>query len=201
MTEKILEAIQHLNLNARETKTHIKNVKKLVEQLLAAIQEESSYELTPSYQEAILNASILHDIGKAAIPKPILYKKGLLSETERMIVETHPITGMYILKKILEKIELVNTTEENEVIANVILYHHERWDGAGYPNGLKGEEIPFESRLITIIDVYDALTSTRSYKEAWTEEDALVYLENEKEKMFDPKLVDHFLAMKKQKVK
>lgn len=190
MTQKILEIVDYFHLDVTETNTHLHNVKQLTARFLAQFPH-----LADDYKDAVLNASILHDIGKASIPTPILYKQGRLDETERMIVETHPITGSYLFTKVLTKIDSKQTPAEKEIVKNVILYHHERWDGAGYPHGLKGEEIPLESRMITIIDVYDALTSERSYKKAWTSEKALAYIAKESGTMFDPTLVAQFIEM------
>lgn len=197
MVSKVLEALECFNLSETETKRHLLNIKELTEELLKGINENTQYKLTDSYKKSILNASMLHDIGKASIPKQILYKKGVLDENERMIVETHPITGIYLLKKVLEKVELSYSEEESEIITNIILYHHERWDGSGYPNGIKGEEIPLESRIVSIVDVFDALTSDRCYKKAWSVKEALKYLEEEKGKMFDPVIVDYFIKQKR----
>lgn len=188
MTKALEDIVQYFHLDATETTTHLDNVKALTARFLTAIPD-----LTSEYQQAVIHASMLHDIGKASVPKPILYKKGSLDENERFIIETHPITGMYLFSKILTKVNLLQTNEEHDVMKNVILYHHERWDGTGYPFGLKAQDIPLESRIISIVDVYDALTSKRSYKAAWSKEKALSYLVEESGNMFDPYLVSCFL--------
>lgn len=199
MTTKIMELISNLNLNENETAKHLDNVKLLTTSLLEEIERVQGSFIEASYKEAVIQASILHDIGKASIPKPILYKEGILNDHERMIVETHPLTGIYILKKLLNRDDFISEHSErdNQIIGNVILYHHEKWDGSGYPNGIKGKEIPLESRIISIVDVFDALTSERCYKKAWTEEEALEYLEDGKGTNFDPHLVNTFIKMKK----
>lgn len=200
MTNKILELIADLNLNANETQKHLENVQVLTTSLLEEIERKKGIPMESSYKNAVIQASMLHDIGKASIPKPILYKEGLLSDSERMIVETHPLTGIYILKKILSRDDFINehSEKDNEIIGNVILYHHEKWDGSGYPNGIKGKDIPLESRIITIVDIFDALTSERCYKKAWTVSDALAYLKEGKGTFFDPFLVECFIQMKEQ---
>lgn len=190
MTQKILDIVDYFHLDATETTAHLHNVRQLTARFLAQMPH-----LADNYKEAVCNASMLHDIGKVSIPAPILYKQGRLDEIERLIVETHPITGSYLFTKALTKIDYIQTPAESEVMKNVILHHHERWDGTGYPHGLKGEEIPFESRLISIVDVYDALTSERSYKRAWTTEEARAYLAKESGYMFDPTLVALFIDM------
>lgn len=190
MTQKIREIVDYFHLDVTETSTHLHNVQQLTKRFLTRIPG-----VTKTYADAVVNASLLHDIGKASIPAPILYKKGSLDENERLIVETHPITGNYLFAKVLGKIDFCQTPEERTIVEHVILYHHERWDGTGYPHGLKEEDIPLESRIITIVDVFDALTSERSYKPAWTTEEALQYLEQEKGKIFDPTLVTTFIKM------
>ena len=201
MNSDSLRVLKYLNLNAQETNTHLSNVVTLTTELLSYVEKKANYGIDYKYKASIINASLLHDIGKAAIPEKILYKRGALNENERMIIETHPLTGVYLLKKIVANGRLMKekSFEENNILANVIMYHHERWDGKGYPNGIKGEEIPIESRVITIVDIYDALTSERCYKKAWTKEQALVYLKEEKGKIFDPELVSNFIEMMQKK--
>lgn len=139
----------------------------------------------------IAHASILHDIGKAEIPEGILYKPGPLSPYERTIIEMHPLMGADILNKISREInnEFISSLE---VAENIILYHHEKWDGTGYPHHLKGEEIPLEARITAIVDVFDALTSRRAYKDSWSVGRALSFLNEQKGKHFDPDMVESF---------
>jgi putative nucleotidyltransferase with HDIG domain len=127
-------------------------------------------------------SAILHDIGKIAVPEQILDKQGKLSKEEYDVVKKHPRTGADILAHI----------PSYETILYGVLHHHEHWDGTGYPNGLAEKNIPLFARIICVADAYDALTDERPYRKAWTKEQALQFLEDQKEKMFDPEIVDVF---------
>lgn len=134
--------------------------------------------------ELLLNASPMHDIGKIGIPDRILLKPGKLDADEWVIMQTHAAIGAEMLSG--HDSELLQMAE---VIA---MTHHEKWDGSGYPRGLKGEEIPLVGRITAVCDVFDALTSERPYKKAWSVEDALAELVRLKNSHFDPVLVDKF---------
>lgn len=136
--------------------------------------------------EHIAIASELHDLGKIAVPKNIIHKEGRLSEEERIIVNSHTEFGYTILAAYDDDPMLATAA----VIAH---YHHERYDGKGN-NGLKGEDIPIEARIVTVCDVYDALISERTYKKAWNKEDALRYLKDNEGKIFDPDICEAFIA-------
>lgn len=129
--------------------------------------------------ELIKAAGLFHDIGKIGVPELIILKKGKLTEEEYMIMKEHPKKGFEILKQI---------NEFEDTVAKWVLYHHERWDGNGYPEGLKGEEIPIQARILTIADVYHALISDRPYRAALSREEALKIIEQESGKLFDPQL-------------
>ncbi|MCP4136148.1 MAG: DUF3369 domain-containing protein [bacterium] len=130
-------------------------------------------------------ASSMHDVGKIGIPDSILNKPEQLTEEEKIIVKTHSTIGYHILK---------NSNREIMKRAAIIAHeHHERWDGSGYPNGLKGEDIHIYGRIVGMADVFESLTHTSVYKEEWNIEKVIEYIKNEKGKQFDPKLVDHFL--------
>jgi len=172
-------------------------VQELTEELVYFHNKRCNLQLSKEYMNNIVNASILHDIGKANIPDGILYKPGPLTKYERMIIETHPLSGVDMLSKITKDINLDLFQKSFEVAKNVILHHHEKLDGTGYPHKLKGMEIPFESRVVGIVDVFEALTSRRSYKEAWSTDKALAFLEENRGKHFDPDLVDSFIMIKK----
>lgn len=142
------------------------------------------FGLNKSECELILQASPMHDIGKIGIPDMILLKKGKLNSEEWSIMQTHVKLGIEILRGNNSK--LLNAAVE---IASA---HHEKWDGRGYPNGLKGEDIPLYGRICAIADVFDALTSKRPYKEAWSVDEAVKFINAEKGKHFQPELVDIF---------
>ncbi len=135
--------------------------------------------LPPARIEKLYFASLLHDIGKVAIPDILLMKPVGLQEHEMEIVRTHVRLGYEILRHI----------DAFRDVAEWVLAHHERWDGTGYPRGLKGDAIPPEAQIIAISDVFDALTSTRPYRRAYGVEDALRILEEESGKAFDPRIV------------
>lgn len=131
-------------------------------------------------------AAPMHDIGKIGIPDKILLKPGKLDHDELVIMRTHCRIGYEILKD--------SPSKYLQMGAVIALGHHERYDGTGYPSRLRGYEIPLEARIVAVADVFDALTSVRPYKKAWSIQDALNYLNAEKGKHFDPDCIDAFLA-------
>lgn len=161
---------------SEETGSHVKRVSKYC-QLLA-----EKYGLTQRDTMLLTHASPIHDIGKVAIPDNILLKPGKLTPEEFNVVKTHTTIGYNLLK---------NSKREILKAASIVAYeHHERYDGNGYPRGLKGEEIHIYGRISAIADVFDALGSPRVYKKAWVMNDILKYFKEESGKHFDPKLVD-----------
>lgn len=128
----------------------------------------------------------MHDVGKVAIPDSVLLKNGPLDEAERRIIEQHPRLGFDILNR--------SDSPITKAAARISLEHQESWDGSGYPSGLAGENIHIFSRIARIVDVVDALLSERVYKPAWPTEDVMTYLRQERGRMFDPALIDLFLA-------
>jgi len=134
----------------------------------------------------LLNAAPMHDVGKIGIPDAILQKNGKLDEAEWAVMRSHAQIGAEIIGE--HEAGLLKTAR---IIA---LTHHEKWDGSGYPSGLKGEEIPLAGRIVAIADVFDALTSVRPYKPAWPVQEAVDLLRRESGRHFDPELVELFLA-------
>lgn len=148
-------------------------------------------ELNHQIIEKMFRATQLHDIGKTKIPYAILHKKSKLTEDEWTIMKTHTLCGTEILEDAKRQNE--SLTEFLNIAIDIAGGHHERWDGQGYPKGLAGNDIPLAGRLIAIADVYDALISTRSYKEPWPHEDALIELTANSGKHFDPLLIEALL--------
>jgi putative two-component system response regulator len=140
------------------------------------------------FQDMIFSASPLHDIGKIGISDSILNKPGKLTEEEMNIMKTHSYIGYNILKDA--------ESPYVKMGAEISLYHHEKYNGQGYPNGVSGNDIPISSRIVAVADVFDALTSKRPYKDAWPLEKAFNLLIEEKNKHFDPVLVDCFIENK-----
>ncbi len=135
----------------------------------------------------ILDASPMHDIGKIGIPDKILLKPGKLDGEEWEIMKTHVIKGVEILSG--------NDSELIRTARNIAWHHHEKWDGSGYPKGLKGDAISLEGRVVAVADVFDALTSERPYKKAWEIDDALKFMQEQKGRHFQPELIDAFLEI------
>ncbi|AGA56920.1 PAS domain S-box [Thermobacillus composti KWC4] len=174
---------------------HLDRVQDFTNKFLRYHNETHGLSLSEEYILQITNASIMHDIGKSGIPEGILYKPGKLTRYERRIIEMHPLIGVDILNKILNELDDELFRQEIHISKSIVEYHHEKWDGSGYPHGLKGNEIPFEAQVVSIVDVYDALTSRRAYKEAWSKEKATDYLVKQKGISFNPELVDSFVDM------
>ncbi len=175
---------------------HLINVRKLTEKLIYAHNSYHNLNLSEEYMRNVAYSSILHDIGKAGIPEGILYKPGPLTKYERLIMETHPLIGFDILKKITSKLKDNFLRQSYKVAENIILFHHEKWNGTGYPKNLKGAEIPLEARIVAVVDVFEALTSSRPYKVAWPIEKALNFLVEHQNTHFDPDVVASFLTIK-----
>jgi putative two-component system response regulator len=178
-----LEIVQRLGLAAEykdnETGLHVIRMSHFARILgLAA-------GMTEAEADDLLHAAPMHDVGKIGIPDRVLLKPGPLDPDEWKIMQGHAHIGAEIIGQ-----------HDHGVLAlarNIALTHHEKWDGSGYPNGLAGKDIPLEGRICAIADVFDALTSVRPYKKAWTEAEALDFLVKQKGKHFDPELVDLFL--------
>lgn len=163
-----------------ETEAHVKRVS-CYSRLFAL-----HYGLNEKDAELVRDASSMHDIGKSGIPYDILSKPTKLTDEEYDIMKTHTEIGYHMLSSSKDKTFLAAAE-----IANT---HHEKWDGTGYPNGLKGEDIPVFGRITAIADVFDALCSERCYKGAWSDSDIFDFIRKEKGFHFEPLLVDIFFA-------
>jgi putative two-component system response regulator len=143
--------------------------------------------------DKIISSARMHDLGKISITDVIVNKPGKLTETEYDLMKTHAVEGERIID------EIISRTGEGEFLRNAKLFagsHHERWDGKGYPRGLKGEEIPLQGRIMAVVDVYDALVSERPYKKAFPEEEAVKIISENSGSHYDPKIVDVFLKVR-----
>ena len=164
-----------------ETGGHIERISRLTHHLALAVG-------VPAQEaEMMRHASLMHDVGKIATPDAILRKPGKLDADEWDVMRRHTVEGARILAD--SRSRLVQLAE------TIALTHHEKWDGSGYPSGLKGEEIPLAGRITAVCDVFDALISKRVYKGAWTIEEALAEIESQSGRHFDPELVAAFLAL------
>jgi len=141
--------------------------------------------MSETMADMLLDAAPMHDIGKIGIPDAILQKPGRLDEQEWAIMQTHAQIGEEIIGK--------DDSELLTMARIVAISHHERWDGSGYPNALAGEDIPMVGRIVAIADVFDALTSVRPYKDSWSVDDTVAYLQQQAGKQFEPKLVSLFI--------
>jgi putative two-component system response regulator len=176
------------------TGTHIDRTTRFLRILLEAMLERGIYidEISKWDFEQTVNSSRLHDVGKIAVSDSILNKPGKLTPEEFDIMKTHATEG----EKIIDKI--ISESGDEDFLHNAKLfaaYHHERWDGTGYPYGLKETDIPLQGRIMALVDVYDALVSERPYKKAFTHENSVEIIIYSKGKHFDPKVVDVFLEV------
>lgn len=178
-----LEIVQRLGLAAEykdnETGLHVIRMSHFARVLGIAAG------LTEQEADDLLHAAPMHDVGKIGIPDRVLQKPGPLDAEEWKVMQSHVNIGAEIIGE--------HSSGMLGLARNIALTHHEKYDGSGYPNGLKGDRIPLEGRICAIADVFDALTSVRPYKKAWSEEEAIDFLRQQKEKHFDPVLVDLFI--------
>ena len=178
-----LETIYRLAMVAeyrdqQDTASHLRRISRYT--AIIAAQLGLAYDLV----EDLRYASPLHDIGKVAIADAILLKPGKLTPDEYEEMKKHPVYGA----KMLEGAE----SRLLKLALNIALAHHEHWDGTGYPHGLRGEEIPLEARIVSVVDVFDALTTRRVYKGAWTMDETFQYMRDQSGRLFDPAILEAF---------
>lgn len=166
-----------------ETGRHVVRMSHYARALARAMAQDATWS------ELLFNAAPMHDIGKIGIPDHILGKPGKLTPDEWEIMKTHAAIGARIIGE-------PDGSELLALAATVALSHHEKWDGSGYPHGLAGEVIPLAGRIIAVADVFDALTSVRPYKRAWTVDEAIAHLQSQAGEHFDPELVASFISIR-----
>lgn len=177
-----------------DTGKHLERVQQYCYVLAQKLSENSPYseQIDDNFIKNIVNASILHDIGKVAISDLILLKPGKLTDEEFAEMKKHTSLGAQTLSEVHSKFGNNTFIEIGRLMAN---YHHERWDGRGYPQGLKGEEIPLSARIMAIADVYDAISTKRVYKDAFPQEKCIEIIKEGMGTQFDPVIVDAFLEV------
>ena len=183
LTQDLLDMIYGFAraIEAKDSYTgkHVESTARIAEEIA------KTFKLPKNEIENIKSSAILHDLGKVGIDKRILSKKGALTAKEREIIKSHPSIGTEILREI----------HSLRGAIPAILYHHERYDGKGYPLGLKADEIPLSARIVALADVYQALVSDRPYRKAYSRKKALSIVKKESGKQFDPKVVEVFLKI------
>lgn len=174
--------------------THNYHTGKYVQEISKKLRENGYYadELTDEKIETYMLTALLHDAGKIHIPQNIVNKFGKYTKEEYEIMKTHPMEG----RKILEEMPIIDDGSFNIIAKEMALYHHERWDGSGYPYGVSGEAIPLCARILGAADVLDALISPRLYKEPMSIDEAMKFFAEEKGKSFEPCIADAVIALK-----
>ena len=192
LQEAILSTIaEFVEFRYNTTGGHIERTKLYIKALLEKMAERGVYaDIVGGWDvKLIVQSAQLHDVGKIKIPDSILAKPGKLTEDEFEIIKRHPVLGRETINKIAKKVDESDLLQHASIMA---YSHHERWNGTGYPLGLKGEAIPLEGRIMAIVDVYDALISDRPYKKAYVHEQAVEIIRKGKGTQFDPALVELF---------
>ena len=186
-TDMLVGVLSHIvEFRNGESGAHVRHIRIITELLLHRLLEISSqYPITAEQQDNIPLASALHDIGKIGIDEKILNKPGKLTPEEYEVVKTHSMLGA----EMLHQLENFNEQPLLQTAYEITRWHHERWDGRGYPDGLKGDEIPISAQLVALADVYDALTSERCYKKAFSHEKAVQMILNGECGAFNPLLL------------
>ena len=169
---------------------HIKRTSQVVRILVDEMRKDPALGLTSEFCDAVVKAAPMHDLGKIAVDDAILRKPGRFTPEEFAEMKTHAEKGAEIVRQLLSGLD---DTYFAKIAENVAHYHHERMDGSGYPCGLKGEQIPFEARVMAIADVYDALVSKRCYKESMSFEEAFNMIQEGMGSQFDEKLDLYFV--------
>lgn len=176
------------------TGTHLERIREYAKIIAEELAKTPKYQniITPEYIDNIYQSSILHDIGKVGIPDAILLKPDKLTDEEFAVIKRHTLLGGDAIQAIEYQIEGESFLQMGKEIA---YNHHEKWDGSGYPAGLDSEDIPLSARIVAMADVYDALTTERFYKRAYTHEKSRQIIMGLRTTHFDPEIVDVFLQL------
>ena len=197
MQDQIIIGISDI-VESRDNSTggHVKRTSEAIRIFMDEIEKESAeFYRTKQYCENVIKAAPMHDLGKIAVEDYILKKPGRFEEDEYQLMKVHAKVGAHIVEKALKGIE---DEDFLEVAKNMAHYHHEKWDGNGYPDGLTGEEIPLEARIMALADVFDALVSKRCYKDRYSYEEAFGIIEESLGTHFDPELGKIFMKCRPQ---
>lgn len=194
--EVMVDALSSIiEYRSAESGRHVQRIRHFAKVLLDDLAtNHPEYNLSQEDIQAIISAATLHDIGKISIPDYILNKPGQLTSSEFEIMKRHTVNGAQIIASLSE----VADQKYLRYAYNIAMYHHERWDGGGYPAGLRGDEIPICAQVISLVDVYDALTTDRVYKERYPHTQAVNMILNRECGVFSPKLLDAFKNVKEQ---
>lgn len=189
----IMSLAQLAEVRDQETGRHLDRTRLYVRLLAEALQTHPrfAHQIDEEAIQTLFKSAPLHDIGKVGVPDHILLKKGMLTDDEYMMMQRHVDYGAEVLRSAEDRLGFNSFLAMAQRIAH---QHHEKWDGTGYPRGLKGEDIHFSARLMSLADVYDALTSRRPYKDAWSHEDVREHIASLSGTHFDPAVVEAFLA-------
>ena len=181
----------------KNTGDHIKKTAAYTKIILTRLKEKGEFKdiITKKYIDDVVKSAPLHDIGKISVPDAILNKPGRLDPDEFEKMKNHTVAGSEIIERAIMNVSEAGYLEEAKDLA---LCHHEKWDGSGYPRGLKGEEIPLSARVLAVADVFDALVSTRAYKKGMSYEQATGIITEGSGKHFDPKCVEAFMEMEEE---
>ncbi|MCR5814451.1 MAG: HD domain-containing protein [Desulfovibrio sp.] len=184
----------------QNTGEHIRKTAAYTKIIMEEMKRRHIYEdeLTEQFMENVEHSAPLHDIGKINVPDAILNKPGKLTDEEFALMKSHTTTGGKIISHIIETVPESGYLYEAK---NLATFHHEKWNGKGYPTGLSGLDIPLSARIMAVADVFDALVSTRSYKKGFPYEKAFAIIEEESGSHFDPKIVEAFFAVKDQAIR
>jgi HD-GYP domain-containing protein (c-di-GMP phosphodiesterase class II) len=185
-----------------ETGIHLRRIQEYVLTLTEELLSDSPYndyiQSKATYIEELVVASVLHDIGKIVIPSRILLKPGRLTPEEFDEIKKHTVVAGEMLAR-ANNIFLDHIGKDSylALARDIAMYHHEKWDGSGYSRGLKGEDIPLSARIVALCDVYDAVTTDRVYKKAWTHDEAVKMILKNRGTHFDPVVTDAFIRLEK----
>ena len=190
----IMWAAEVIEFRDEQTGEHVERVQKYLEILLDEMDKNERYadEVKAWDVDAFLKSALLHDVGKIKVPDDILLKKARLSDEEFADMKLHSLYGKMLIESLEEKVPNQTFLQYAKTLA---YSHHERWDGTGYPDHLKGEEIPLQARMMSLVDVYDALISERPYKKAFTHEESMKIISGGRGTQFDPDLTDLFISL------
>ena len=182
-----------IEFRSSESGDHVQRISSITGEIMQALCRiyPDQYHFTPSQIKQISTASVLHDVGKIAIPDYILNKPGKLTSTEFKVMQQHPVKGC----ELLERIPNMENDSLYTYAYDICRWHHERWDGSGYPDGIKGDEIPIWAQAASIADVYDALVSPRVYKEAYSAQTAIEMICSGQCGQFNPRIIEAFLSV------